>query len=164
MLPPVDETVHSRIFKWKFLQSVFGQIKGVKHSLKVAAQLRWLNSSSMACASASHCGLSCVSIRAHSVHHTNGEHAGCALLSVTGQGRWFCLVSCPAASVSDSCFLYHRPLSLRLFSQLQKQVNICLGVPSQRGTKKSVCALLHCKPAGIFDQVRAKLDYLLWIR
>lgn len=87
-------------------------------------------------ASASHCGLSCISIRAHSVHHTNSEHAGCALLSVTGQGRWFCLVSCPAASVSDSCFLYNRPLSLSLFSQLQKQVNICLGVPSQRGTKK----------------------------
>lgn len=114
----------------------------------------------MVCASASHCGLSCISIRAHSVHHTNREHAGCALLSVTGQGRWFCLVTCPAASVSDSCFLYHRPLSLRLFSQLQKQVNICLGVPSQRGTKKT--SALSCTATQQGFLIKCKQNWIIF--
>lgn len=49
LLPSVDETVHSMIFKIAIQMKVspkcfFGKIKAIKHSLKVAAQLRWLNS------------------------------------------------------------------------------------------------------------------------
>lgn len=81
------------------------------------------------------------------------------LWAVTGQGRWFCVVSNPAASVSVSCFFYHRPLSLRLVPQLQKQVNICF---SGWEIQKTAEFSQYCNPAVICDHIRAGLDDLWW--
>lgn len=57
---------------------------------------------------------------------------GSGLWAVTGQGRWFCLISSPAATASAPCFFNHMPLSLSFLSRAPNASKYLFKCPLKR--------------------------------